>query len=256
MRDYVRSFFIWAGIAGLTAMMFPPGMVMAAVAWLCGDRTARFGHWWATLWGKGIIKINPAWSCTVEGQVPAGKHYVIVANHESMGDIMVAFHLDTHFKWFAKAILFQVPFMGWHMTLAGYIPVKRGHSSSVRGAMARARRWLDRGVSVVFFPEGTRSRDGNVQPFKQGAFRLALEAQVDLLPVAITGTRDALPKHSFRFARERCPMRALVGEPIPVAGLDERDLQGLMDHARDEVVALKDRLEGREAPPVRRRAVG
>ena len=255
MRDYLRSLLIWSGIAGLTTLMFPPGMVMSAIAWLCGDRTARFGHWWATLWGKGIIKMNPAWSCTVSGKVPDGC-YVIVANHESMGDIMVAFHLDHHFKWFAKAILFQVPFMGWHMTLAGYIPVKRGQRESVKGAMARARRWLERGVSVVFFPEGTRSKDGNVQPFKQGAFRLAIDTGVPLLPVAIAGTKDALPKHSFRFSRERCPMRALVGEPIPVDGLDEDDLEGLMERTREEVVALKDRLEGREAPPQRRRAVG
>lgn len=255
MLDRLRSVLIWSGIAGLTVLMFPPGLVAQAIAWVLGDRRARFGHWWATRWGKWIIKINPAWSCTVAGKVPKGR-YIIVANHESMGDIMVAFHLEHHFKWFAKAILFQVPFMGWYMTLAGYIPVRRGDRGQVKSALERAKAWLERGVSVVFFPEGTRSPDGTVQPFKQGAFRLAIETGVPLLPVAISGTKDALPKHSFVFSREKCPMRALVGEPIAVDGYVEEDLAALMERAREEVVALKDRLDGRAAPPVRRRAVG
>ena len=185
-------------------------------------------------------------------RIPPGKPFVIVSNHQGMGDIMMAFTLDHHFKWISKAANFYVPFMGWFMYHAGYIPLVRGKKNSVAQCMERAREYLDMGVSVLFFPEGTRSHDGVVKPFKRGAFQLALDAGVDILPMGISGTLNALPKGTWKFSDEYVTMRILVGEPISTAGKTDKDMDQLIDEARHAVVDLKDELDGKTyARPLR-----
>src|SRR4051794_8741671 len=102
-------------------------------------------------------------------------------------------------KWLSKASMFTVRVAGWSLGLAGDIPVKRGDQDSAKGAMARCRAWLERGAHVMMFPEGTRSRTNELLPFKDGAFRLAIETGAAVLPIAVSGTRKALPKSSWRF---------------------------------------------------------
>jgi 1-acyl-sn-glycerol-3-phosphate acyltransferase len=138
--------------------------------------------------------------------------------------------------------------MGWFMYHAGYIPLWRGDRKSILRCMARARQYLDDEVSVLFFPEGTRSESGVVKEFKPGAFKLAVEAQVDILPLAISGTANALPKHTWKFSDEPTAMRLIVGEVISTKGLSEGDLPQLMAETRDKIVALKEQLDGQ---PVR-----
>jgi 1-acyl-sn-glycerol-3-phosphate acyltransferase len=162
---------------------------------------------------------------------------------------MMAFCMDLHFKWISKASNFYVPCMGWFMYHAGYIPLRRGDKSSILQCMARARWYLDRGVSVLFFPEGTRSKDGDVQSFKAGAFKLAIEAGVDILPLGIAGTANALPKHTWKFSDERTPMRMLVGDVISTKGMTKDDQDRLVEMTREAVIALKDELEGRTFVP-------
>jgi 1-acyl-sn-glycerol-3-phosphate acyltransferase len=119
--------------------------------------------------------------------------------------------------------------------------------------MARSRWYLDHGVSVLFFPEGTRSKDGDVQSFKAGAFKLALEAGVDVLPLAISGTANALPKHTWKFGNEQTPMRMLVGDVISTKGMTPADQDRLVEMTREAVIALKDDLDGRTFVPARAR---
>jgi 1-acyl-sn-glycerol-3-phosphate acyltransferase len=107
------------------------------------------------------------------------------------------------------------------------------------------------GVSVLFFPEGTRSKDGNIQAFKPGAFRLALDAGCDILPVAISGTADALPKDTWKFSDEHAHMRLLIGNVIPVAGYGEDDIDELIAKTRNTIVALKNELDDEYAQPLR-----
>jgi 1-acyl-sn-glycerol-3-phosphate acyltransferase len=130
----------------------------------------------------------------------------------------------------------------------------RGNKDSVERCMRRARHYLDLGVSVLFYAEGTRSRDGQVKPFKPGAFRLAIEAGVPVLPIATTGTRNMVVKNSLRFSSERTPMGLVVGDPIPVDGLTVDDVQLLADQTRDAIRALKGEVV--EQLPLRRAAVG
>lgn len=246
MAQILRSIFIWSSIAvGTTIMYFAALPVFILTAPF--DKKRRFGHWYAQKWGRSILRLNNRWSVEVIGQdkIPSGRPFVVVANHQGMGDIMMAYCLDLHFKWISKRANFFVPFMGWFMFHAGYIPLVRGQRSSIEQCMQRAREYLDMGVSVLFFPEGTRSLDGAIKPFKPGAFRLALEAGVDILPLAISGTIDALPKGTWKFSDEHSPMKIMVGDVISTRGLSHAELDKLIDRTRTSVIRLKDELDAR-----------
>jgi 1-acyl-sn-glycerol-3-phosphate acyltransferase len=257
MLQALRSIYIWLGMAVLTSAMYVVGLPMFLVT-MPFDPQRRIGHWYATTWARIITRLNNRWSFEVIGhdRIPQDRPMVVVSNHQGMGDIIMAYCMDLHFKWISKAANFYVPCMGWFMFHAGYIPLRRGDKSSIVRCMARARQYLDHGVSVLFFPEGTRSKDGVVKEFKPGAFKLAVEAGVDILPLAITGTADALPKHTWKFSDERAPMKMLVGQVISTRGLTEADLPRLMTETRAQIVGLKDELERRAfatAAPVAKR---
>jgi 1-acyl-sn-glycerol-3-phosphate acyltransferase len=125
--------------------------------------------------------------------------YVIVANHQSFADIVLLFQTRMQFKWIAKDSLFRVPFLGWCMSLARHVRLRRARLSSIRTAYQEASAWIDKGISMMFFPEGTRSTSGELQDFHQGAFKLALKKNVPVLPIAIQGTSKAMPKGRWLF---------------------------------------------------------
>jgi 1-acyl-sn-glycerol-3-phosphate acyltransferase len=129
-------------------------------------------------------------------------------------------------KWVAKAELFRLPFAGWLLRMSGDIPVDRHSAESRSQVLVRAREYLEKRCSVMFFPEGTRSPDGRVHRFADGAFRLALRAGVPVLPIAIDGTQEALPKNSIVFRPEASDIQVRVLDPIDPAGYSEaRSLQ-------------------------------
>ena len=187
-------------------------------------------------------KLTPLWDFGVHDPLPAyrPKRTVVVGNHCSQTDPFLISHLPWEMKWLAKASLFRVPVMGWALWLAGDIPVVRGERSSAKGAMARCRRYLDRGMPVMIFPEGTRALGDDLGPFKDGAFQLAIEAGADILPLAVHGTATALPVHDWRFGRSRA--RVIVGDPISTAGMTLDDVQHLKQIVRAEIEALRARI--------------
>ena len=164
----------------------------------------------------------------------------MVSNHESFADILLISHLPWEMKWLSKAELFRIPIMGWMMWLVGDIPVKRGFGPSAVEAMERCRRSLRQRVSVMIFPEGTRSRTADLLPFKDGAFRLAIESGVPVLPLALSGTRTALPKHDWHFGRSVAQVQVL--DPIETTGLTLADVPSLKARVRDIIVRSRDRL--------------
>ena len=246
VRNVVRSLSLWIGIAGTTTLMY---FVGAPIFLLTApfDPLRRIGHWYATRWGRILCALNARWSVEVVGRekIPTDRPLVVVSNHQGVGDIIAVYFLDVHFKWISKAANFYVPCMGWFMFHAGYIPLHRGRKDSIRRCMDRARWYLDRGVSILFFAEGTRSKDGSVLPFKGGAFKLAVDGQFDILPLGIGGTRDALPKNTWRFNEERTPMKVVVGDVISTRGLGDGDVAALARRAREVVVALKAEADAR-----------
>jgi 1-acyl-sn-glycerol-3-phosphate acyltransferase len=130
--------------------------------------------------------------------------------------------------------------MGWMMWLVGDIPVKRGFGPSALEAMARCRKRLESHVSVMIFPEGTRSKTAELLPFKDGAFRLAIEAGVPILPLAVSGTSTALRKHDWRFGKSVAEVRVLP--PVETAGLQLADVPALKSRVRTMIVDARDAL--------------
>jgi 1-acyl-sn-glycerol-3-phosphate acyltransferase len=145
--------------------------------------------------GSALVRIFPLWRVRIEGRLPAGA-YVLAANHRSWLDVLVLARLPREMKWVAKEELFRVPIIGWLLRMSGDIPVQRGDADSCAEALARAHGYLERGLPVVFFPEGTRSRNGLLRTFKLGAFHAAAAAGVQVVPVALTGTADGMPAGS------------------------------------------------------------
>lgn len=189
-----------AFIASTSVLFF----AVALLIWLVTrpfDRRLKLLHRFTCFWASLYIRVFPPWSVTVHGRekIDPDKTYVIVSNHQSMVDILVAFMLNAHFKWVSKAELFNLPLIGWNMRLNRYIRLKRGHKASVRSMYEACETHLHEGSSIFLFPEGTRSPTGLMREFKEGAFVLAKRHQVPILPVVINGSRNALPKDSLNF---------------------------------------------------------
>jgi len=187
--------------------------------------------------------LNPMWRFRCTGVMPADpRHpYVVVSNHESFVDILLISHLPWEMKWLTKAEMFRIPFLGWMQRLAGDIPVRRGFGPSAIEAIAKCREMLERRVSVMIFPEGTRSSGRDLLPFKDGAFRLAVDAGVPILPLAVHGTGTALRKHDWRFGR--CSAVVEVLEPVDTAGLTAADVPALKERVRARIAEARAALE-------------
>ena len=200
----------------------------ALVIWLVTlpfDVNRRVLHKYSCFWASLYVWTNPFWPMRTRGKenMNRKKAYVIVSNHESMVDILVLFHSFLHFKWVSKASMFKAPFLGWNMKLNGYIPIERGDPKSRETCMEKCRDWIRKGSSVLFFPEGSRSKDGHLKKFKLGAFRLALETGADILPMVIRGTRNAVPKHSIILTK-RSKISLEILPPISIKGFDGKKL--------------------------------
>lgn len=180
-------------------------------------------------------KLNPLWHFRITGSIPTDprRPYVVVANHESFVDILLISHLPFEMKWMSKETFFKFPLVGWMMQMAGDIRLVRGDKSSIADALLQSQDRLDKRVSVMIFPEGTRSQTGELGAFKDGAFRIAIEAGAPILPLAVSGTRDALVKHDWRFGASDAELRVL--EPISTDGLTVDDVADLRERTRDTI---------------------
>lgn len=207
MKSFVVSLWFYTFITLSSALLFPVAAVVRLLngAW---DPRLRLLHRFTSWWGSLYTWCNPLWKVEISGAPlpPAESAHVFVANHQSMADILVLFRLRTHYKWVSKAENFRIPFIGWNMSLNRYVRIKRG---TVRGNLKMMRdceRTLRAGNSLMMFPEGTRSPDGTLRRFREGAFELAIRCGAPVLPIAIDGTFNALPKsgillrgpHTFR----------------------------------------------------------
>jgi 1-acyl-sn-glycerol-3-phosphate acyltransferase len=180
--------------------------------------------------------VMPAWSVSIENRnkINTKKTYMIVSNHQSQLDILLAFRLFVPFKWVSKAEVFKLPFIGWNMTLNRYIKLFRGNRESAHKMMSECAGVLSNGNSIYFFPEGTRSATGIMKEFKSGAFVLAKKMGVSILPIAINGTRKALPKYSVDF-HGRQQLRIKVLDEIPVKTVENFSAEETAALVRNEI---------------------
>ena len=166
------------------------GVLLFAVSWPF-DRDRRLLHAFVCHWCVGYLRLNPGWKLEYTGRhrIPVGPA-VLVANHQSLVDIVAAMGLFHSFKFVSKRSLFRVPLLGWMMTLIRHVPLDRGRPHSTHAMLEESRGWLRRGMAVFFFPEGTYGPVEEMLPFRPGAFGLAIEEQVPVVPVLIEGTRE------------------------------------------------------------------
>ena len=216
-----------------------------------GDAGRRWQLWCARTWAAGILR---AARCPVvvtrtpDSRTPQGG-FLYFSNHHSMLDILALFVAlkDTPFVFAAKKELFGVPFIGWHLRLAGYVEVDRDNRDRAISAYAKAAAQVrERGTIVTVYPEGTRSMDGSVLPFKKGAFVLAVESQVPIVPIAVDGAQLALRKHSLRLYGH--PIRVVVGAPIETRGLTLADRDELLRRTRLAIIDLHRQAGGAPSP--------
>jgi 1-acyl-sn-glycerol-3-phosphate acyltransferase len=184
--------------------------------------------------GVTAMSLNGLWKFRTRGSLDdARRPYVVVANHESYADVFLISCFPWEMKWLSKDTMFKIPCMGWMMQMAGDIKLVRGDRDSTINAIAQCRDRLAKKVSVMIFPEGTRSKTQEMLPFKDGAFRLAIETQAPVLPIAVAGTRNAMAKGTFRFLRARALAQVL--EPIDTTGMTMDDIGRLKQMARERI---------------------
>lgn len=165
------------------------------------DKKRKVAHMQCFWWADCLIRFNPYWKLKVKGldNIDYKKTYIIIANHQSMADIVVLYKTRMQFKWVSKESLFKVPFIGWCLSLTEHIKLARGEYASIKKIYRQAAAWLRKDMSVIFFPEGTRSDTDEMNPFQNGAFKLAIKEKRPILPICLKGTRDVLSKGSWIF---------------------------------------------------------
>jgi 1-acyl-sn-glycerol-3-phosphate acyltransferase len=237
LRDIARSAAIWSGFAGVVAVAVPP--MMLGYPLVLVDPNRALSDWYFRTLGKALVKVNPLWRVKVEGKdkLETGGPYVLVVNHQSFADLIAMCFLDHPTKYLGKASVFDVPVFGWALRIAGEVPVVRGNRDSGREALERLGAWLDRGVSVALFPEGTRSDTGDIGPFKVGAFKLAIAHRRAVVPVVLSGARNLLPKGSLVF-QGHADVCVRVLDPVPTDGFAIDDAGKLAEEVRAKMVAV------------------
>ncbi len=235
MLRRVTSLLFWLFLVVSSIVLFPVAVVVWAATVLI-DRRLFLLHRFTCFWASLYTWLNPAWRVHVEGRekIRPDAAYVMVANHQSLLDILVLFRLFAHFKWVSKAENFRVPCIGWNMTLNRYIKLRRGDKNSIAHMMEACARTLQQGNSVMMFPEGTRSVDGRLRDFKHGAFTLAQSAGVPLLPIVLHGTANALPKRGF-VLQGRHEIRVRVLDEIPYATFADKTVEVVTAEVRNRI---------------------
>jgi 1-acyl-sn-glycerol-3-phosphate acyltransferase len=246
---HIQSIAFWTFLVLSSALLFPVAVLIRAVTAPFDPRLValhRFTSFWASLY----TRLNPAWPVTIEGRenIPRDVACVLVSNHESFVDILVLFRLSTHFKWVSKIENFRVPLIGWNMSLNRYIKLVRGNRESVLQMMRDCEVALASGSSVMIFPEGTRSVDGHMRPFKPGAFEIAKRARCPIVPIALDGTARALPKRGY-LLQGKHSIRIRVLEPIWPASFANLSIEELTERVQARIAAA---LPGDEAQRIAR----
>lgn len=234
MWTRILSGLLWA-LVGVIVIVWVPLMALVWAVTAPFDRGRYVAGRLFRLAGVTFVKLNPLWRFHTTGERvdDPRRPYVVVSNHESYADVFLISHLPWEMKWLSKEAIFRVPLMGWMMRMAADIRVRRGHADSRADAFDAMRDRLARRVSVMIFPEGTRAPTDEMLPFRDGAFRLAVDTGCPILPLTVAGTRDCMKKGSFRFQRARAAVRVL--EPEATEGLTMDDVPALRERVRQRI---------------------
>ncbi len=232
-RDLLATVWGWIVIVSSTVVF---GTLALLTSWV--PPRGRLFLFWARAWSRSLLVL-----CGIPFRVErshagaSARQAVFMSNHESLVDIPLLFvGIAGDVRFLAKRSLFFVPFLGWSMWLAGFVPVDRRRTEKAAEVFLTLERRVKAGLSILVFPEGTRSRSGALQPFRKSGFLLAIRAGLPIVPVAVSGARDVVGADSLWI--RRVPVVLRMGEPIPTDGLSVSDTSGLMEKVRAEIVRL------------------
>ncbi len=231
MKNYIRTLVFYVVLV-LSSLI----LGLSAIMILFVTKKPNWGHFHARLWG--LIQLKTAGvKVKVIGRekIDTKNAYVYMANHQSWFDIFVLLaYIPGQFRWLAKEELFRIPVVGKAMEVIGYIPIDRSNRSKAFESLARAAEQIKKGTSVMIFPEGTRSKDGVLQPFKKGGFILAIQSQQPIIPISISGSYKILPKGKWLVKSGF--IKVTIHDHIPTAGLELKDRNKLVEKVRAAIL--------------------
>ena len=212
------------------------------------DKARKVVHWCSKMICMFFWKVPFTWKQRVSGleNIDKNKSYVIVLNHQSMVDILSLYFVPLNFRWVSKQEVFKMPYIGQLLIAHGDIPIRRGRAAEAMAKVVNeGKMWISRGASIAIFPEGTRSKNGEIQRFKGGAFALAKEAGVEILPIVLDGTTKIFKPKSIWF-NWRNVLTVKVLPPISAekvaatdAGEMAKEVQAIMTEALAEIRKTK-----------------
>ena len=226
----IRTIFVWSCI--VIALLILGIVIFITYPF---DRRGKVIHHYGRLWGKIALLVNRV-KVRVEGieHLKGEGPYIFMSNHQGTYDIFALLgHLPFQFRWLAKKELFSIPFFGWVMAAAGYVSVDREGTRKTVEAMNEAAQKIREGMSVVIFPEGSRSPDGSIQSFKKGGFTLAIKSKVPIIPISIIGSREIMPKG--KLAVTSGEIRIRIDHPIETQNYSLKDRKSLMEKVRQTI---------------------
>ncbi len=221
-------------------------VIVTAILWIVTvpfDPTRKIIHEVSRFFATLFFRMPLGWRKHHSGfeNIDSSKPWVIVVNHCSMIDVPYLYFVGLNFRWVAKKELRSMPGFGQMIAMHGDILVDRGTKKGALLVMKKGKMWLDRGVCVAIFPEGTRSKDGNIANFKTGAFNLAKSAGVGIQPIVVSGTRQTM-HHSFLFHWKH-DLGIKVLPSISAEEVATTELKELMDATREQMIEAKKQLD-------------
>ena len=204
-----------------------------------GDGVLWLARWWA----RGVLATaGVRLEVRARGRLDPARPYVFMANHLSFMDVWpILVSIPVSLRFIAKKQIAAIPLFGWAMHAGRFIFIDRQNSESARRSIAEAARRIRAGQSVVLFPEGTRSRDGRLGPFKKGGFHLAVDSGADIVPLAIRGTRELMPRGTLLIRAGAVSLD--IDEPIPTAGLSPEGVDALLERVRGRIAEMLSQAE-------------
>jgi 1-acyl-sn-glycerol-3-phosphate acyltransferase len=201
------------------------------------DKSGRVQHAIAQRWGRAVTRISGAQVTVLNGENLDGRVAVYAANHLSYSDTPVLFGiLPFQFRIVARHELFKLPFIGWHLTRSGQVPVNVTNPRASISSLGSAVKTLKSGMPVFIFPEGGRTESGHPENFLNGPAFMAIRASVPIIPMALIGTHELLPIHTSEF--HPVPVTLAVGEPIETARYSIRQTDELTERVREAICRL------------------
>jgi len=231
MSKVFFSVYVWILVLVITIVLTPIFLLIWFItAWF--DKNLIILHYFGNMWGSSLTKLVPGWDVQIIGKEKLNTNpKIIVANHQSQEDILLMYRLGVPFRWISKAEVFKIPVYGWFMYLNGDIKLQRSSKSSIKKMIVDAEKALRKGCILAIFPEGTRSKTDKLGNFKEGAFKMAQNTEVPIVPVVICGTGNKLlyPNGLFK-GRHKVTVKVL--DEIPYRDFKDKDSKALSQEVR------------------------